>query len=145
MDIESINQAWNEIRETYSSFMQNLESNSEYKCLLYDLSSEPSTSDSIGEINSNTNNRLAILAPMIQQILQQQLMINQMFVEQLRQRKEIINYENDHFRPLDFSNMEGYPHGLQSDLWEEHASKFDDKQDPSEFMKTNSWRCLLFP
>ena len=65
--------------------MQNLENDSEYRCLLQDSSSEPSTSDFTGKMSSNIDNTLAILAPLIQQIMEWQETIDQIFVEHLRQ------------------------------------------------------------
>ena len=32
-----------------------------------------------------------------------------------------------------FSNIEGHPHELQYDVWEEHAPEFYSKEDPSKF------------
>lgn len=132
MELVSFNQAWHEIRETFSSFMQDLENRNEYRSPLQDSRYEPSTSESTGEMNSNADNTIAMLAPMIQQMMEQQTMLDQMFVDHLRQREEIISYVNDPFRPLDFSSIERYPHELQYDIWEKHVPEFDGNQDPSK-------------
>ena len=93
--------------------------------------------DSTREIKSNTNDYLAILSPMIQHIREQQAMIEQMLVERWSQREEEKSYENedDPFRPLDFSNIEGCPHELQYDVWELFAPKFDSNQDLPKFIE----------
>ena len=48
---------------------------------------DDSFSDSTGKIKSNTYNALANLAPMIQQIIEQQAIINQMFAKRLSQQE----------------------------------------------------------
>ena len=72
MDLESFIQTFREMNEAYRPLMQTLESNE-----------EPSMGDSIGEMNSYADNAWANLVPMIQQIIEQEAVINQMFAERL--------------------------------------------------------------
>lgn len=69
---------------------------------------------------------------MIQQTMDHEEMIDQMFFKNLSLWEEIISYVNDPFRPLDFWNIEECPHELQYEVWEEHAPEFDSDQDPSK-------------
>lgn len=60
-----------------------------------------------------------------------------MLAERISFQKESTSYHNedDPFRPLDFSNIEGCPHELHYDAWEEHAHEFHSKRDLFKFVE----------